>query len=216
MISTGGVPARCDTTMYRIRTLPTDLGTHAAPDLATLWRAIGGGLSESPTDVLSSQINHLKPKSKDRPQMARQLHALLYFEVRGCAMRMVKFSEDNVANELARMSDTELDSLAFGAIELDRDGKILRYNAAEADISSRDQAGMVGRNFFSDVAPCTRGEAFEGRFRAGVKLGQMDVQFTYVLDHKMLPTEVRVRMHQAEGKDSYWVLIKRVTAAAVQ
>lgn len=149
-------------------------------------------------------------------RMARQLHADHLHSVRRLAMRLVRFNEHNVANELARMSDEELDSLAFGAIELDCDGKIIRYNAAEADISSRDQADMVGRNFFSDVAPCTRGEAFEGRFRAGVMAGGMDVQFTYVLDHKMTPTEVRVRMHQAEGKDTYWVLIKRITAEAIE
>lgn len=127
-------------------------------------------------------------------------------------MRLVKFSEHNVANELAGMSDPDLDALAFGAIELDRDGTIVRYNAAEADIASRDQKGMVGRNFFADVAPCTRSDAFEGRFRAGVIAGKLDVQFTYVLDHEMTPTEVRVRMHRVEGKDTYWVLIKRVTA----
>ena len=131
-------------------------------------------------------------------------------------MRIVKFSADNVANELADITDDELDSLAFGAVELDREGRILRYNAAEADISGRDQAGMVGRNFFADVAPCTRGEAFEGRFRAGVKAGKMDVQFTYVLDHEMDATEVRVRMHTVAGKDTYWVLIKRVTPAVAQ
>ena len=131
-------------------------------------------------------------------------------------MRIVKFSADNVANELADITDDELDSLAFGAVELDREGRILRYNAAEADISGRDQAGMVGRDFFADVAPCTRGEAFEGRFRAGVKAGQMDVQFTYVLDHEMDATEVRVRMHTVEGKDTYWVLIKRVTPTVTQ
>jgi photoactive yellow protein len=127
-------------------------------------------------------------------------------------MRLVKFSAHNVANELANMNDEDLDSLAFGAIELDRTGKIVRYNAAEADISGRNQEGMVGRNFFTDVAPCTRSDAFEGRFRAGVAAGKLDVQFTYVLDHEMVPTEVRVRMHQIENKDTYWVLIKRVTA----
>lgn len=131
-------------------------------------------------------------------------------------MRIVKFSADNVANELADITDEELDGLAFGAIELDRTGRILRYNAAEADISGRDQAGMVGRDFFADVAPCTRGEAFEGRFRAGVKAGKMDVQFTYVLDHEMDATEVRVRMYTVEGKDSYWVLIKRVLPTVAQ
>lgn len=127
-------------------------------------------------------------------------------------MRLVKFSAHNIANELASINDDDLDLLAFGAIELDRDGKIVRYNAAEADISGRDQAGMVGRNFFTDVAPCTRSDAFEGRFRAGVSAGNLDVQFTYVLDHQMVPTEVRVRMHKIENKDTYWVLIKRVTS----
>ena len=131
-------------------------------------------------------------------------------------MRIIKFSADNVANELADITDDELDALAFGAVELNREGRILRYNAAEADISGRDQAGMVGRDFFADVAPCTRGEAFEGRFRAGVKAGKMDVQFTYVLDHEMDATEVRVRMHTVEGKDTYWVLIKRVTPTVAQ
>lgn len=131
-------------------------------------------------------------------------------------MRLVKFSAQNIANELATMPDIDLDSLAFGAIELDRQGRILRYNAAEAEISGRQQDGMVGRDFFADVAPCTRGEAFEGRFRAGVEAGALDVQFTYVLDHQMAPTEVRVRMHRAPGKDTYWVLIKRVVVPAVQ
>ncbi len=124
-------------------------------------------------------------------------------------MRLVKFSAKNIANELANLTDEELDSLAFGAIELDSEGVILRYNAAEAEISNRKQEGMVGQNFF-DVAPCTRGEAFEGRFREGVASEKLDVQFTYVLDNEMTPTEVRVRMRNAEDKDTYWVLIKRV------
>ena len=125
-------------------------------------------------------------------------------------MRLVKFSAKNIANELANMTDDDLDSLAFGAVELDSEGVILRYNAAEAEISNREQEGMVGRNFF-DVAPCTRGEAFEGRFREGVESGKLDVQFTYVLDNEMTPTQVRVRMRNAEDKDTYWVLIKRVS-----
>lgn len=127
-------------------------------------------------------------------------------------MRLVKFSTKNIANELANMTDDDLDALAFGAVELDSEGVILRYNAAEAEISNREQEGMVGRNFF-DVAPCTRGEVFEGRFREGVESGKLDVQFTYVLDNEMTPTQVRVRMRRAEDKDTYWVLIKRVSAS---
>jgi photoactive yellow protein len=79
-------------------------------------------------------------------------------------MRPVKFGENNLANELARMSDTDLDSPAFGAIELDGDGKIIRYNAAEADISSREQAGMVGRNFFLMLRPAPAAKPLKGAF----------------------------------------------------
>ena len=82
-------------------------------------------------------------------------------------MRLIKFGADSVANDLASLNDSDLDSLAFGAVELDRDGRILRYNAAEAEISGREQEGMIGRDFFAEVAPCTRSEAFEGRFPRG-------------------------------------------------
>jgi PAS domain-containing protein len=67
----------------------------------------------------------------------------------------VKFDSENPANELAKMDDTEIDELAFGAIEIDHSGKILRYNAAEGDISGRDPDEVIGKDFFTEVAPCT-------------------------------------------------------------
>ncbi len=125
-------------------------------------------------------------------------------------MRIVKFGATNVANELAQMSDEDIDKLAFGLVELDRDGKILRYNAAEADIAGLDQEGMVGRDFFKEVAPCTRTDVFEGRFRQGVEQGKLDIEFAYVFDHQMPQTQVRVHMKQADTGDTYWVMVKRV------
>ncbi|GAC1491594.1 MAG: hypothetical protein NVS2B8_20830 [Vulcanimicrobiaceae bacterium] len=125
-------------------------------------------------------------------------------------MRLVKFGSDNMANELAQMSEREIDELAFGAVEVDADGKILRYNAAEAEISGRDVNDMIGRNFFSDVAPCTQGPNFEGKFRDGVAAKKLDVQFTYLFDYKMTATQVRVRMQDATTPGSYWIFVKRV------
>lgn len=125
-------------------------------------------------------------------------------------MRIVKFGASNVANELAQMDDADIDNLAFGLIQLDRDGRILRYNAAEADIANLDQEGMVGRLFFKDVAPCTRTDVFEGRFRKGVEEGELDIEFAYVFDHQMPRTQVRVHMRQADDGETYWVMVKRV------
>lgn len=125
-------------------------------------------------------------------------------------MRIVKFTTRNAHNELADLSDADVDALAFGAIEMDESGKIMRYNAAEADISGRDADDMVGRNFFTDVAPCTNNATFAGRFHEGVAEGSLDIQFSYVFDHQMSPTEVRVRLTGSRETGRYWVLVKRL------
>jgi photoactive yellow protein len=53
------------------------------------------------------------------------------------------------------MSEQELDSLAYGIIQLDTEGTVLRYNKHEAGLSGLSQPKVVGKNFFKQVAPCT-------------------------------------------------------------
>ena len=67
------------------------------------------------------------------------------------------------------MSEGELDKLPFGAIQLDRTGIILSYNRTEANLTGRDPRRVIGRNFFTDVAPCTNVKEFAGRFREGIE-----------------------------------------------
>ena len=71
-------------------------------------------------------------------------------------------------------TDAELDALPFGVIALDRDGFVLRYNLYESRLARLDRNQVVGRNFFDEIAPCTRNEAFQGRFRALVADGGPD------------------------------------------
>ncbi|GAC1419218.1 MAG: hypothetical protein NVSMB5_10970 [Candidatus Velthaea sp.] len=125
-------------------------------------------------------------------------------------MRMVKFGEDNTANELASKTAAEIDQLTFGAIQLDASGKVLTYNSAEAAITGRDPGDVIGKDFFRDVAPCTKTPSFEGLFREGVTKGHLNVLFVHVFDYKMMPTQVRVQMQKAKSDDTYWVFVKRV------
>ena len=46
---------------------------------------------------------------------------------------------------IGRMNEQELDGLPFGAIRLDKDGKILSYNTAEGKITGRDPKVWSGR-----------------------------------------------------------------------
>jgi len=122
----------------------------------------------------------------------------------------VKFGADDIENTLSKLSEGDIDSLAFGAVEIDAEGKIIQYNAAEGDITGRDPKAVIGKNFFNEVAPCTKSPEFYGRFKEGVSSGQLNVMFEYTFDYNMQPTKVKVHMKKAVSGDTFWLFIKRV------
>jgi len=122
----------------------------------------------------------------------------------------VKFGADDIENTLSKLSEGDIDSLAFGAVEIDADGKIIQYNAAEGDITGRDPKAVIGKNFFNEVAPCTKSPEFYGRFKEGVSSGQLNVMFEYTFDYNMQPTKVKVHMKKAVSGGTFWLFIKRV------
>lgn len=126
------------------------------------------------------------------------------------SLNIVGFGKDDIENVLAKMSAKEVDQLAFGAVQLDAKGTILQYNAAEAGITGRAQAEVIGKNFFRDVAPCTNSPAFKGVFDSGVRNGNLNTMFEYVFDYKMAPTKVKIHMKRAISDDSFWIFVKRL------
>lgn len=125
-------------------------------------------------------------------------------------LETIRFGGDDIENSLAKMDDKALDKLAFGAIELDGNGKIIHYNAAEGTITGRDPKSVIGKNFFTEVAPCTQSKEFQGRFKDGVKSGDLNTMFEYVFDYQMKPTKVKVHMKKAMTGQSYWIFVKRL------
>jgi photoactive yellow protein len=107
-----------------------------------------------------------------------------------------------------RMNVEELDALPFGAIRLDRTGKILSYNTTESKLTGRDPKRVIGRNFFTDVAPCTNVQAFAGRFREGVAKGDMHVIFPYRFDFEMAPRDVSVTLFYSKQTETAWVFVR--------
>jgi photoactive yellow protein len=110
------------------------------------------------------------------------------------------------------MSEQELNDLPFGAIRLDKSGKVLSYNSAEAKLTGRDPKKVIGRNFFTDVAPCTNVQAFAGRFREGVARGDMHVIFPYRFDFEMAPRDVSVTLFYSQQTGSAWVVVREAGA----
>lgn len=125
-------------------------------------------------------------------------------------MTTVAFGKSDIENVMSKMSAKDLNTLAFGAIQLDSLGKILTYNAAEGAITGRDPSTVIGKNFFKDVAPCTNTSKFKGVFDAGVKADNLNTMFEYVFDYNMRPTKVKIHMKKAISGGTYWIFVKRV------
>lgn len=125
-------------------------------------------------------------------------------------LQLVGFGKADIENVLNKMTAKDIDNLAFGAIELDKTGNVLKYNAAEGAITGRNPASVIGKNFFRDVAPCTATPKFKGVFDAGVKADNLNTMFEYVFDYQMKPTKVKVHMKKSISGGSYWIFVKRL------
>lgn len=106
------------------------------------------------------------------------------------------------------LSNAELDQLPFGAIQLDRAGTILQFNEYEANLSNRRAPDTVGRNFFTDVAPCTNVKDFAGRFHEGIAAGELNATFDYYFAFKQQPRNVRVTLFYSAPTGTVWVFVE--------
>ena len=125
-------------------------------------------------------------------------------------MALVSFAAEDIENKLSSMNDSQLDDLAFGAIQLDKAGNIVQYNAAEGDITGRSPEEVKGKNFFEEVAPCTNQPGFRDKFDKGVADNDLNVVFEWTFTYNMDPTKVQVHMKKAALPGKYWVFVKRL------
>ena len=115
------------------------------------------------------------------------------------------------ALELAERADdlttTELDQLPFGMIQLDASGRILKFNAVESRLAALDQMQQIGKHFFTEVAPCTKVQAFYGRFKEGVMQEHLDTSFSFHFAFKQNPRDVTVRLFYSKRTRTVWVMV---------
>jgi len=75
-----------------------------------------------------------------------------------------------------------LDTLPFGVIRVDGAGKILSYSRGEAAYSGLSPSKVIGKNFFTQVAPCTKVKEFAGeleKLRATRANGTTGLSFVF-------------------------------------
>ncbi len=112
----------------------------------------------------------------------------------------VSFGTPGLLGWIETATVDDLDALPFGLVSMRPDGIVTHYNKAEARLAGLTPERVVGRNFFTAVAPCTNNFMVAHRFEAEPEL---DAVVEYVFTFRLAPMKVRLR------------LLKRAASAAM-
>lgn len=106
-----------------------------------------------------------------------------------------------------------LDLLPYGIIVVDETGTVLFYNAREEQIAGRRREDVLGRNFFSEVAPCAQVHEFYGRFRETMHRAGLVADFHFHFPFPGRPREVEITLtsFQKDGSNLCLISVSDVT-----
>ncbi|MEM1164828.1 MAG: PAS domain-containing protein [Planctomycetota bacterium] len=118
------------------------------------------------------------------------------------------FVPDELFSRLGNLSRGDADGYDFGIIKTDEAGKILLYNQYEQNLAGIPASQAEGRNFFTQVAPCSNNGLFFGSFKKGVAADQLNLAFPYTFTFKMKPTAVNIHLYRDPASKTNWIFVK--------
>lgn len=121
----------------------------------------------------------------------------------------MSFVETSVINNLDMLTRDQANAIPYGVVKVDDTGVVQMYNRWEAEMAGITPAAAEGKNFFTQVAPCTNNRLFFGRFKDGVSKGDIDVEFNYTFTYKMRPTNVGIRLFRHRSSRTNWVFVTK-------
>jgi photoactive yellow protein len=119
----------------------------------------------------------------------------------------MSFVPQTVIDALAQLTRTQADAQAFGVVRVTDEGVVTLYNRWESELAGVAVSAAEGRNFFSQVAPCTNNRLVFGKFKDGVQKGHLDAEFNYTFTYKMKPTNVALRLFRHAPSATNWVFV---------
>jgi photoactive yellow protein len=115
------------------------------------------------------------------------------------------FTNPGLMNQLDSADSAAKDALPFGVVTMLLDGTVTGYNLAESRLSGLTRESVMGRNFFSSVAPCTNNFMVAQRFATEPAL---DVILPYVFSTFMKPVAVRLRLLKQPGRHRMFLAVE--------
>jgi len=130
----------------------------------------------------------------------------MHASIAGLASAELDFEAPEAFARLEAADGAALDALSFGVVRMAADGTVLHYSQWESRASGIPPEKVLGRHFFSQVAPCCDNYMVSGRFAEEPRL---DAIIPYVFTLRMRPTPVRLRLLRQPGAGQQYVLIER-------
>lgn len=106
------------------------------------------------------------------------------------------------------LTSRQLDALPVGVITLDRRGFVRRYNETEARYAHRSVESTIGKNFFTEIAPCTRVREFQGRFFAFAEVNDTGFEkFAFTFPFRWGKRDVEILFVRRKGIESIDIVL---------
>lgn len=102
----------------------------------------------------------------------------------------LSFDDPALPEALVLATEEDLKRAPFGVVRMEPSGRVTLYNDAEQRLSGLSERQTLGKNFFSDVAPCTNNFMVAEKYRRE----ELDEVQGYVFTFAMEPREVTLRM----------------------
>lgn len=100
----------------------------------------------------------------------------------------------------------ELEDAPFGVVRMNAAMEVLVYNRTETMLSGLDPVWVLGKHFFSQIAPCIDNHLVAARYRHATDLDEI---LDYVLAFHMRPTRVKLRLLKRQAHEwSYFCVLK--------
>lgn len=95
------------------------------------------------------------------------------------------------------------DALPIGVVVLDRAGDVVVFNRHEEVLAGRKRERVLGRSFFTEIAPCMDVRELAGAFRDRVHTGALDerVEIEFAFPHAETPRAVACRLKSFVADD---------------
>jgi photoactive yellow protein len=124
------------------------------------------------------------------------------------AAPLERIDDDTLPARIERLSPQQLDALPFGVVRLDAEGLVTFYSRTEGEQSGFRDRRAIGRQFFTQIAPCLSTPERLRRIEEARRAGTLDVTFEQIGDFDDADRELHVRVFSAAG-GGVWVCLPR-------